>query len=44
MMVQKVDPKGRIVIPKDLRKRFGLTPGTKVQIRTCEDGVIVEMA
>jgi len=36
----KVDSKGRIVLPQELRKRLGITPGTEVEIRE-EDGKAV---
>jgi AbrB family looped-hinge helix DNA binding protein len=35
--VAKVDSKGRIVLPKELREDLGITPGTEVEIRE-EDG------
>lgn len=38
----KVDDKGRIVLPKDVRERLGITPGTKVEVRTDEGRAIVE--
>lgn len=33
----KVDSKGRIVLPQDVRERLGITPGTEVEIHE-EDG------
>lgn len=36
----KVDSKGRIVLPKEVRERLGITPGTEVEIRE-EDGKAV---
>ncbi len=35
----KVTSRGRITIPKDMRDRFGLTPGTKVDFVVEPDGV-----
>ncbi len=35
-----VDDKGRIVLPKELRERLGITPGTGVTIHE-EDGRVV---
>lgn len=36
----KVDSKGRIVLPQELRERLGMTPGTEVDIHE-EDGKAV---
>lgn len=36
----KVDSKGRIVLPQEVRDRLGITPGTEVEIRE-EDGKAV---
>ena len=36
----KVDSKGRIVLPQELRERLGITPGTEVDVRE-EDGKAV---
>lgn len=36
----KVDSKGRIVLPKEVRERLGITPGTEVEIHE-KDGVAV---
>lgn len=36
----KVDSKGRIVLPQELRERLGITPGAEVEIRE-EDGTAV---
>lgn len=36
----KVDSKGRIVLPQELRERLGITPGTEVEIHE-EDGTAV---
>jgi len=33
----KVDSKGRIVLPREVRERLGVTPGTEVEVRE-EDG------
>ena len=38
----KVDAKGRIVLPKEVRERLGITPGTQVEVRTEEGRAIVE--
>jgi len=39
----KVDSKGRIVLPQELRDRLGITPGTEVTIHE-EDGKAVVQA
>lgn len=36
----KVDSKGRIVLPQEVRERLGITPGTEVEIHE-EDGKAV---
>ncbi|UPW02072.1 AbrB/MazE/SpoVT family DNA-binding domain-containing protein [Halorussus gelatinilyticus] len=38
----KVDSKGRIVLPKDLRERLGLDSGTEVTVREEEGRAVVE--
>ena len=38
----KVDSKGRIVLPQELRERLGLTPGTEVDIHEEEGKAVVE--
>ena len=37
-----VDSKGRIVLPKELRERLGITPGTEVEVRTEDGKAVVE--
>lgn len=37
-----VDSKGRIVLPKEIRDRFGLTPGTEVVVEVKEGNVLLE--
>lgn len=36
----KIDSKGRIVLPQEVRKRLGITPGTEVEVHE-EDGKAV---
>lgn len=38
----KVDSKGRIVLPKEVRERLGIAPGTEVEIRAEGGKAIVE--
>ena len=40
-MRTKVDSVGRIVVPKQLRDRLGLTPGTEVDVTLYGDGLHV---
>jgi AbrB family looped-hinge helix DNA binding protein len=35
----KVDDRGRVLIPKEIREKLGLDPGTSVLIHADEDGV-----
>jgi AbrB family looped-hinge helix DNA binding protein len=38
----KVDSKGRIVLPQEVRERLGITPGTEVEIREEGGKAVVE--
>jgi len=38
----KIGPKGQVVIPKVLRKAFGLHPGNRVIFTLREDGILLE--
>lgn len=38
----KVDSKGRIVLPQEVRERLGLDPGTEVDVREEEGRAVVE--
>lgn len=38
----KVDSKGRIVLPQEVRERLGLTPGTGVEVHEEEGRAVVE--
>jgi AbrB family looped-hinge helix DNA binding protein len=37
-----VDSKGRIVLPKEVRERLGITPGTEVDVREDDGKMILE--
>lgn len=37
-----VDDKGRIVLPKEVRERLGVTPGTEVEVRAEDGRAVVE--
>lgn len=37
-----VDSKGRIVLPKEVRERLGIDPGTEVEVREEEGKAVVE--
>ena len=38
----KVDAKGRIVLPQEIRERLGMTPGTEVEIHEADGTAVVE--
>jgi AbrB family looped-hinge helix DNA binding protein len=40
--VTKVDSKGRIVLPQEVRERLGITPGTEVEVREEDGKAVVE--
>jgi len=37
-----VDSKGRIVLPKEVRERLGITPGTEVEVHADAEKAVVE--
>ena len=37
-----VDSKGRIVLPKEVRKRLGIDPGTEVEVHEEDGRAVVE--
>ena len=41
-VVRKIDKTGRLVIPNDLRKLFGMSPDTAVVIIPTEDGILLK--
>jgi AbrB family looped-hinge helix DNA binding protein len=40
-MLARVLKKGQVVIPKELRKKTGISPGDKVEITASEDGLVI---
>jgi len=43
-MTQRIGAKGQVVIPKDLRERAGLGPGSDVSFEPVDDGIVVRRA
>lgn len=43
-MGPQVDERGRVVLPKRLRERYGLEPGRNVTVEAVEGGVLVKPA
>ena len=43
-MTHRVGPKGQVVIPKDIRDRLGIAPGTEVVFTEDAGGVVVRPA
>jgi len=43
-MSSTVDDKGRVIIPEDLRKKLGITKGSKVKVSLKEDNVLIASA
>ncbi|MBW1862450.1 MAG: AbrB/MazE/SpoVT family DNA-binding domain-containing protein [Deltaproteobacteria bacterium] len=44
MEVVNVSPKGQILIPKTLREKHSVTPGSKVQILETQNGLVIKPA
>ncbi|MBS7659873.1 MAG: AbrB/MazE/SpoVT family DNA-binding domain-containing protein [Candidatus Bathyarchaeia archaeon] len=42
MEIVKVDEKGRIIIPKSIREKSGVSEGSYVRIKVYEKGIIIE--
>lgn len=38
---RKIDSLGRLVIPADLRRQYGLKSGDKVWFSVCDEGIII---
>lgn len=43
-MTHRIGPKGQVVIPKDIRDRLGIAPGTEVVFSEVPEGVLVRPA
>jgi len=41
MMTAKISAKGQLVIPKEVRKKFNIEPGTFFEIRVEKDNIIL---
>lgn len=41
MICRQIDELGRLVIPVDLRRQYGLKPGDKVCFTACDDGILI---
>ncbi len=42
MVVATVTGRGMIHLPAELRKRFGISPGDKVELRAAKNGIVLE--
>lgn len=40
-MFQKIDKHGRLVIPKSIRVKLGLTPGTELRISVVKRTIVI---
>ncbi len=41
---RRVDCVGRVVIPKDMRKTYGLEPNAKITITAKRDGIYIKLS
>ena len=41
MICRQIDKLGRLIIPADLRKQYGLKPGSKVFFSAYRDGILI---
>ena len=41
-IIRRLDELGRVVIPKELRRRYGWAEGTPVEIYTTDDGIMLQ--
>ena len=44
MATVQVSPKGQILIPKGIRKKYGVNPGGQVHILEEQDGILIKAA
>ncbi|NIM99431.1 MAG: AbrB/MazE/SpoVT family DNA-binding domain-containing protein [candidate division Zixibacteria bacterium] len=44
MPVVQISPKGQILIPKKIREKYGVKPGSNVQILEATDGIVIKPA
>jgi AbrB family looped-hinge helix DNA binding protein len=44
MKISKVTSGGRVTIPAELRKKYNLSPGTRVNLTAEEDGIKIRKA
>jgi AbrB family looped-hinge helix DNA binding protein len=44
MAIMQMSQKGQILIPKRIRKKYGVTPGGRVQILEEPDGILIKPA
>lgn len=40
-IIRQIDEVGRIVIPIDLRKQYGISSGERLCFETCDDGILI---
>lgn len=40
-IIRQIDELGRIVIPKDLRKQYGIKAGEKLYFEAQDDGILI---
>jgi AbrB family looped-hinge helix DNA binding protein len=41
-IIRRVDDLGRIVLPKEIRRKFGITDGIPMEIFTNSDGIVLK--
>ncbi len=44
MPVVQISPKGQILLPKRIREKYGVKPGSNVQILEQPDGIVIKPA
>lgn len=40
-IVRRIDELGRVVIPKEIRRRFNIKEGSPLEIKTCNEGILL---